>query len=122
MQYIKFDLMIHGTQTQELVELKTKLSILKFGYLICLERWENVVHQPLMNVMQICKASDVFIDPIDTTSSTKDANYIAIHIKRYVVKVNQKMSSKCALAMRRPYKTWLELLALNGHTYIGKGM
>ena len=34
------------------MELRTNSLIHKYGYVICLDKWENVVHRPLMNVMQ----------------------------------------------------------------------
>jgi hypothetical protein len=74
--------------TQKIVELKTKSSIHKYGCTICSDGWENVVHRPLMNVMQICPAGDVFLGSIDTTGSTKDAAYVATEVKRYIVGVD----------------------------------
>lgn len=49
--------------------------------------WENIVHRPLMNAMQICLAGDVFFDSLNTTRNTKDTDYVAIEVKLYIVVV-----------------------------------
>lgn len=66
---------------QKLVEAKTKSPIHKYGCIICSNTPKNVVHQLVMNIMQICTADDVFFGSIHTTSNSKDINYIATKVK-----------------------------------------
>lgn len=43
-----------------------------------------------MNVMQICRSGDVFLGSIDTTCSTKAANYISTEVKIYITGVDPR--------------------------------
>jgi len=63
------------TSTREEMEIlvtkKTKSSIYKYSVTICFNGWNNVTHQPLMNVMLSCTNGEVFIRSIDTIVNAK---------------------------------------------------
>ena len=68
-------LMIQSTKDE--VAEKTRASIHKYGVTICSDRWDNVTHRPLMNVMLACTSGEIFLGSIDTTGKCKDATYVA---------------------------------------------
>jgi hypothetical protein len=53
------------------IEKATKQSIALYGATICSDSWDNVIHRPLMNIMLVCLAGNVFIGSLDTTRHKK---------------------------------------------------
>lgn len=68
------------------MELKKKSSTHKYGCIICLNTWDNIVHQPLIIIMQICPADDIFFGSIDI----EDIDYVAIMNKSYITGMDPK--------------------------------
>jgi hypothetical protein len=66
------------------IEKATKQSITLYGATICSDGWDNVIHRPLMNVMLVCPAGDIFIGSVDTTGHKKTKEYIAGELKTYI--------------------------------------
>jgi hypothetical protein len=68
------------------IEIKkaTKQSIALYGATICLDGWDNIIHWPLMNIMLVCPAGDIFIGSVDTTSHKKTKEYIARELRTYI--------------------------------------
>jgi hypothetical protein len=66
------------------IEKATKQSIILYGATICSDGWNNVIHRPLMNVMLVCPAVDIFIGSVDTTGHKKTKEYIAGELKTYI--------------------------------------
>jgi hypothetical protein len=59
------------------VQKATKQSIEVYGATICTDKWDNVTHRPLMNVMLSCPIGDIYLGSIDTTGNKKMKAYIA---------------------------------------------
>jgi hypothetical protein len=53
------------------IEKAMKQSIALYGATICSDGWDNVIHRPLMNVMLVYPAGDIFIGSVDMTSHKK---------------------------------------------------
>jgi hypothetical protein len=71
-------------QVKAEIEKATKQSIALYGATICSDGWDNVIHRPLMNVMLVCLAGDVFIGLVDTTGHKKTKEYIAGELRTYI--------------------------------------
>ena len=59
------------SNTLKLVELKTKSFIYKYGCIICSDGWENFAHWPLVYIIQICLAIEVFFCSIGIIGNTR---------------------------------------------------
>jgi hypothetical protein len=69
---------------EEEVKKATKQSIEIYGATICTDGWDNVIRQPLMNVMLSCPVGDIFLGSIDTTGNKKAKSYIATELKKFI--------------------------------------
>lgn len=58
-----------------------------FGSTLAVDRWRSITNRPLINIMQICPMEEEFISSVDTSSATKNAEYIAEVMGKYVEKV-----------------------------------
>ena len=54
-------------EVQAKIDECTKTPIGLYGAIFCSDVWANVNHRPLMNVMLVCPANDVFLGSVDTT-------------------------------------------------------
>ena len=66
------------------IDERTKTSTELYGATICSDGWDNVNRRPLMNVMLVCPAGDVFLGSVDTTGEKKSMGYIAGEMKKYI--------------------------------------
>ena len=79
------------------IETKTSKCIEIYGATICSDGWDNVTHRPLMNVMLVCPAGDVFLGSVDTTGNKKTKDYIANRLKEYIEVVGpNKVTQICS--------------------------
>jgi hypothetical protein len=69
----------------------TKQSIKIYGATICTDGWDNVTHQPLMNVMLSCPVDDLFLGSIDTIVNKKTKAYIATELKKFIDDVGPRL-------------------------------
>jgi hypothetical protein len=72
------------------VKKPTKQSIEVYGATICTDGWDNITRRPLMNVMLLCLAGDIFLGSIDTTGNKKTKAYIAIELKKFIKDVGPR--------------------------------
>lgn len=72
---------------EEMVESQTKDSIEQYGCTICSDGWSDTNSRPLMNVMLVCPAGDVFLGSIDTTGKKKCSQFTADSIASYIEEV-----------------------------------
>jgi hypothetical protein len=84
-------------QVKAKIEKATKQSIALYGATICSDGWNNVIHRPLMNVMLVCPAGDVFIGSVDTTGHMKTKEYIAGELRTYIEAIGpSKVTQICS--------------------------
>jgi hypothetical protein len=77
-------------QVKAEIEKATKQSIALYGATICSDGWDNVIYRPLMNVLLVCLAWDVFIGSVDMTGHKKTKEYIAGELRTYIEAVGPK--------------------------------
>jgi hypothetical protein len=69
------------------VKKATKQSIEIYGTTIFTDGWDNVTREPLMNIMLLCLAGDIFLGSIDTVGNKKTKAYIAMELKKFIDEV-----------------------------------
>ena len=72
---------------QKMVIERTKTSIAQYGATICSDGWSDTNRHPLMNVMLVCPARDVFLGSEDSTGAKKDIAYTTTLMSKYIDKV-----------------------------------
>lgn len=70
-----------------MVSERTKTSIQHYGATICSDGWSDTNTRPLLNVMLVCPAGDVFLGSVDTTGEKKDIAYTANVMAKYIDEV-----------------------------------
>jgi hypothetical protein len=84
-------------QVKVKIKKATKQSIALYGATIYLDGWNNVICQPLMNVMLVCPARDIFIDSVDMIGYKKTKEYIAGELRTYIVSIGlNNMTQICS--------------------------
>ena len=53
------------------VKKATKQSIEIYDATICTNKWDNIIYQPLINVILSCPVGDIFLGSIDMTGNKK---------------------------------------------------
>jgi hypothetical protein len=84
-------------QVKTEIEKATKQSIALYGATICLDGWNNVIHRPMMNVLLVFLAGDVFIGSVDTTNHKKTKEYIARELRTYIEAVGPNNMTQICL-------------------------
>jgi hypothetical protein len=79
---------------EEEVKKATKQSIEIYGATICTDRWDNVIHRLLMNVMLSCLAVEIFLDTTDLTRNKKTKAYIATELKKFIDAVGPRFGTQ----------------------------
>jgi hypothetical protein len=80
---------IEPTKKHVEIEVKKamKQSIEIYVATICTDGWDNVIRQPLMNVMLSCPTCDVFLGSIHTTRNKNMKACIATELKKFIDEV-----------------------------------
>ena len=73
-----------------MVSERTKNSINHYGATICSDGWSDTNSRPLLNVMLVCPAGDVFLGSVDTTGEKKDIAYTANVMAKHIEDVGPK--------------------------------
>ena len=72
---------------KKMVDQRTKNSIAQYGATICSDGWSDTNKRPLMNIMLVCPAGDVFLGSVDSTGSRKDIAYTTETMVKYIEQV-----------------------------------
>ena len=72
------------------VAQRTNPSIQLYGATLCSDGWDNTTRRPLMNMMLVCPAGDVFLGSVDTTGKKKDKEYTATSMAKYIEEVGPR--------------------------------
>jgi hypothetical protein len=100
------------------IEKATKQSIALYGATICLDGWDNIIHRPLMNVMLVCIAGDVFIGSVDMTGHKKTKEYIAGELRTYIEAIGpNNMTQICSDNASAMLGALDDLVAMYPHLY-----
>ena len=95
---------------EEEVKKATKKSIEIYGATICIDGWDNIICQLLMNVMLSCPIGDIFLGSIDTSRNKKA--YIATELKKFINAVGPRFVTQIctnnAINMLGPWTTLLQ--------------
>ena len=71
----------------KMVSERTRNSISQYGATICSDGWSDTNIRPLMNIMLVCPAGDVFLGSVDSTGERKDIAYTTELISKYIDEV-----------------------------------
>ena len=93
-------------------EVKEKMgnSIEIYGITICCDGWNNMLNQPLLNIVQCGTKGDIFLDTIDTTGNHKDHTYVATQIRPFVQMIGGHNHYKKMCCFVTSTKTWLDVV------------
>ncbi len=69
---------------QSMVSEQTKQSISQYGATICSDGWSDTNTRPLLNVMLVCPAGDVFLASANSTGEKKDIQYTTDFMGKYI--------------------------------------
>lgn len=80
----------------KMVSNRTSASIDIYGATICSDGWSDTNSRPLMNMMLVCPAGDVFLGSVDSTGHKKDIAYTTEMMQGYIQKVGpEKVIQLC---------------------------
>jgi hypothetical protein len=87
--YNLYKRLLNDTKNKIKVQIaeRTKMFIWTYAATLAGNGWSLVNKHPLLNMMYVFLAGKDFLGAIDTSRHTKDANYIADVIKRYLIEV-----------------------------------
>ena len=74
-------------EVAKMVSDRTKHSIENYGATICSDGWSDTNSRPLLNVMLVCPAGDVFLGSVDTSGEKKDITYTTNTMAQYIEEV-----------------------------------
>jgi len=56
----------------------------KTGVTICIDGWSDPVNHPILNALAVCPKGAMFLGSVDTSGTTKSAEYIAQVLTEYI--------------------------------------
>ena len=78
---------------EEEVKKATKQSKEIYSATIYMDGWNNITRWPLINVMLLCLAGEIFLGSINTIGNKKTKAYIATELKKFIDVVGSRFVS-----------------------------